>query len=136
MCHLLLLLPLVALPVFWLLPWTVAVPTYAAVVAFSGWLYWLAWRAMRRPVVTGQEQLIGSTGEVLKAGSQPLQVRVGGETWDAVCTDRVHKGDQIQVLAIDGLTLHVRLSGAAEPSQRTTPQLSHDMTKSRPARPP
>jgi inner membrane protein len=107
MCHLLLLMPVLALPVFWLLPWPLALSTYAVVTALSAWLYWLALRAMRRPVVTGREELIGSKGEVAEAGGRQLSVRVHGEVWNARSKDRIEKGDRVQVDGMDGLILRV-----------------------------
>ena len=57
MCHLVLLLPILALPLFWFAPLAIAVPAYVVVLILSGWFYWLAVSAMRRPVHTGAEAL-------------------------------------------------------------------------------
>jgi inner membrane protein len=107
MCHLILLMPLLALPVFWLLPLPAAVLTYAGVAALSGWLYWLAFRAMRRPVVTGSEGLVGSIEEVVEAHGRHVSVRVHGEVWNAKTKDKVRKGDKVRVGGVDGLVLSV-----------------------------
>ena len=50
MCHLVLLLPLFGLAVFWLWPPAVAVPVYLAVLVVSAGVYYLALVAMRLPV--------------------------------------------------------------------------------------
>ena len=47
MCHLTLFLPIVALPVLWLLPSGISVPLYAALVVLAVWACWLALEAMR-----------------------------------------------------------------------------------------
>ena len=107
MCHLILLMPLLALPVFWLLPLPAALLAYAGVAALSGWLYWLAFRAMRRPVVTESEDLVGSIGEVIEAHPRHVSVRVHGEVWSANTKDKVRKGDKVRVGGIDGLVLSV-----------------------------
>ena len=65
MCHLILLMPILALPLFWVLPIPVAVPGYTIVLVVSGWVYWLALRAMHRRVQTGREALLHETGSVI-----------------------------------------------------------------------
>lgn len=107
MCHLLLLLPLAALPVFWWLPVSLSVPIYGAVVAVSGGAYWLALRAMHRPVETGAEALLNSTGEVIDPRPARLRIRVHGEIWNAKSRDNLRKGQRVKVLKVDGLTLTV-----------------------------
>ena len=107
MCHLLLLMPLVALPLFWLLPLPAALSTYAVVVLLSGGVYWLALRAMYRPVITGAEELVGSTGDVVGIHAGRLSVRIHGEVWTATTKDRLRSGDRVRVTGIDGLVLSV-----------------------------
>jgi len=47
MCHLVLLLPLFGLTVFWLWPPAVAIPVYLVVLAVSAGVYYLTLVAMR-----------------------------------------------------------------------------------------
>ena len=108
MCHLILLLPLLALPLFWLVPMSIAVPVYAAVLLLSGGIYFLAIRAMRQPVQTGVEALIHSTGEVLGKEGSLFRVRVRSEVWNAESTDNLRPGDYVEVVAVEGLRLKVR----------------------------
>jgi inner membrane protein len=108
MCHLLLLMPLLAVPIFWIAPLTVALTVYIPILAMSLWLYWFAMKTMRRPVETGREQLLQSTGEVIDAADGSLRVRVRGEAWQAVSTDELHRDDTIEVTGMTGLKLHVR----------------------------
>jgi membrane-bound serine protease (ClpP class) len=67
---------------------------------------------------TGSEQLLGSPGEV----TEPIvkqkdgdifqgMVRMHGELWRAVSSEEIPAGAQVQVTRIEGLTLHVALSG-------------------------
>lgn len=67
---------------------------------------------------TGMEQLVGSPGEV----TEPLvrqsendlfqgMVRLHGELWRAVAREEIPAGAEVRVTRIDGLTLHVVLSG-------------------------
>ena len=117
MCHLVLLLPLLALPVFWLLPLSIAIPVYLLVLMVT----WLAWRfimrALHRPVVTGAQGLIGRAGEVVTAGGGPgasATVRTCGELWSARCETRVRPGDSVIVRGVEGLRLRVAPAGSPE----------------------
>jgi membrane protein implicated in regulation of membrane protease activity len=108
MCHLILLMPLLMLPVFWLLPLPVAGTLYGLTVALSAWLYYFTWRAMRRPVVTGTEELLHRTGTVIDTANGTIRVRVQSENWSAESMDELRAGDRIKVVGIEGLTLKVR----------------------------
>ncbi len=108
MCHLLLLLPFIALPVFWLAPLSVAGPIYAALVVVSGGVYYLAMRAMRQPVVTGVESLLHGIGKVIDREDHCFHVRVEGEIWKAETDDPLAIGDKVEIVSVDGLTLKVR----------------------------
>jgi membrane-bound serine protease (ClpP class) len=67
---------------------------------------------------TGSEQLLGSPGEVTEPlvrqrDSEIFQgmVRMHGELWRAVAQEEIPAGAHVQVTRIEGLTLHVALSG-------------------------
>jgi len=67
---------------------------------------------------TGSEQLLGSPGEVTEPlvrqrDSEMFQgmVRMHGELWRAIAQEEIPAGAQVQVTRIEGLTLHVALSG-------------------------
>ena len=107
MCHLLLLLPVVALPVFWFLPMSVSVPVYAVASGISVAIYLFALKAMRRPVRTGREHLIGAKGRVVDATDGHMTVWVDGESWSATSDRQLATGDQVRVVALDGLILRV-----------------------------
>ncbi len=109
MCHIILLMPVLAIPLFWFLPLLVAVPVYGVILVASGWVYYLAIRVMRRPVGTGIEALIHSTGEVVgKKEGDLFRVRVQSEIWNAESTDNLRPGDCIEVISVKGLRLKVR----------------------------
>lgn len=107
MCHLILMLPVAALPVFWFLPLAVAAPVYGAASALAGVVYYFTWKTGRRPVVIGRERLLGMTARVL-ATEPTLRVQLEGESWKARSPDALAKGDPVRVDRIDGLTLRVR----------------------------
>ncbi|MGH8242791.1 MAG: NfeD family protein [Steroidobacteraceae bacterium] len=68
---------------------------------------WLAMRSRRRRVVTGSEQLIGDTAEALSDFSGRGSVRIYGETWNAIASRPVTRGQKLRVDRIEGLTLFV-----------------------------
>ncbi|MBI1396834.1 MAG: hypothetical protein GC151_12695 [Betaproteobacteria bacterium] len=107
MCHLILLLPLVTLPVFWVLPLSYSIPVYAVVLVVSAIVFRLAVRAMHRPIGTGTEALPGSRGEVIDASGHPVRVRVRGEIWNAKSSGELVNGDVIVVTGVDELVLTV-----------------------------
>ena len=116
MCHLLLALPLLALPVLWLLPFNVAVPLYVVVVALSIVVYILAMKAMRMPVSTGAEALLHAFGTVRSAEGRKATVWIQSELWSAESgSETLVEGDQVEVVAMDGLTLKVRKLGTHGP---------------------
>lgn len=109
MCHLLLLMPILGIPVFWLWPVSIAAPVYAVILVVSAWLYFFVMRAMRRPVGTGSEGIMQSIGEVIDDTKTKMTcVRVQSELWGAVSSEPLHRGDRVRVVAIDGLTLRVQ----------------------------
>jgi len=108
MCHLILLLPVVALPLFWLAPPSLSIPVYAAVVVVSGWVYAYAIKAMRLPLQSEDERLrqdVGTVSAVEPRGQ--CRIEILGESWQASCPDSVQQGDLVKVTGRDGLTLRV-----------------------------
>jgi membrane-bound serine protease (ClpP class) len=75
----------------------------------------MALKARRRPVVSGREEIIGSTGEVLSdfdvsAGAGQAYegwARVHSETWRVRSAQPMKRGTKVKVVAINGLTLEV-----------------------------
>jgi membrane-bound serine protease (ClpP class) len=109
MAHLILLLPVLGLLVFWLLPVPTAIPVYVLIVLVSIAAYVAVARAMRSPVETGAEGIVGRTGEVVEPEGGVGRVRVEGEIWHAVSSDELVPGDRVEVVAVEeGLTLRVR----------------------------
>ena len=115
MCHLILLMPVAALPVFWLLPARLSVPIYIVVLTVSGLFYWAISRSMMRPVVTGAEAMIDGRAEVLQRtgkGSSRYLVRAGGEIWTASSDANLRPGDEVMIMGTDGIRLVVAPQGA------------------------
>jgi membrane-bound serine protease (ClpP class) len=90
---------------------------FSAVVLF---LVRLAVDAQRRRATTGIQGMIGERGRAMTAIGPGLSGRVAahGEIWQAVSSHPVAAGDEIEVLAVEGLKLHVRAAGAAAKEPR------------------
>ncbi len=111
MCHLILLMPLLGLPLFWLMPLGYALPTNVAIWLTSGFLYWLITRAMKRPLQDGFQSLIGTEAKVVSrlASDHSAQylVRAQGELWSAYSTDTLQPGEQVNIVAVRGIGIVV-----------------------------
>ena len=79
----------------------------SAALALMG-LVWFAVRSRDRPVVSGQEDMVGAHAEALHDFDTRGQVRVHGERWTARTSAPVTAGQSLAVVRIEGLTLHVK----------------------------
>jgi inner membrane protein len=112
MCHFLLFLPVVALPVFWLLPLPIALPVYALALGITLWIYALAIGTTRRPVMTGAEGMIGERGRVVRIEGRAATVEIHGELWSAeAAVDPLTVGEAARVVGMTGLRLKVTRIG-------------------------
>lgn len=106
MCHLVLLMPVVGLGVFFVLPLPVALAVYLVIAAVSVLLYKAVVDAMRRRVVTGREGMLGARATVRRVESGRLVVRLGGELWTARAEGfegaPPQPGDPVVVSAVHG----------------------------------
>ncbi|MHA1566817.1 MAG: NfeD family protein [Alphaproteobacteria bacterium] len=64
-------------------------------------------RSRRGAVVSGPEEMIGSTGKVIDWEGHAGRVRVHGEMWQARAARALKPGREVRVTRIDGLTLEV-----------------------------
>ena len=72
----------------------------------------MALKARRRPVVSGREELIGSSGEVLEDfDGKDGWARVHGETWRIRSKQPLGRGQKIRVVRMDGLIFDVEPEG-------------------------
>jgi len=69
----------------------------------------LALRARRRRVVSGAEELIGATGEVIEAFEHEGRIRIHSEDWMARSRTPLKAGQKVRVVGRDGLVLQVEL---------------------------
>lgn len=88
--------------------WSVILPVVALAGAFSLFIVGMGVRAMRRPPVTGREEMIGLIGIVKTALTPHGQIAVHGELWDAVSERPLQPGDQAEIVGVSGLRLRVK----------------------------
>jgi membrane-bound serine protease (ClpP class) len=87
--------------------WQVVAGLTAVSAAFFLGVLGLAMRARRRPVMTGSEEMIGSTGEVVHWDGGTGRVHVHGEIWAAESGAMLAMGQKVRVVGRTGLTLAV-----------------------------
>ena len=83
-------------------------PVAAAFAAVAIFLARLAFRAQSRRPVTGRDGLVGARAVARTALVPEGKVFLQGEWWNAVSEAEVAAGAEVEITAVDGLTLHVR----------------------------
>ncbi|MFN7085224.1 MAG: NfeD family protein [Burkholderiales bacterium] len=125
MCHLLLALPLLALPMFWIFPLSVALPAYGMVTGLSAVIYWYAIQAMNQPIQNGLEGMVGEIGKVIENRKGDLLIQIHNELWHAVSPGvPLRAGDEVEVVGEEHLILRV---------QKLEPDTRHFRGSARPA---
>ena len=113
-CHAVLLLPLLGLPLFWLLPLGYALPINIATWLATPFLYRLIMRAMRKPLADGFRSLVGTQGEVVSksetghAAQYLVRAQGEGELWSAYSTDALDIGEWVNIVAVKGIGVVVK----------------------------
>ena len=108
MCHVLLLMPFLGLSVFWIWPVEMALPVYTVILMISGILYFFIIKAQHEPVHVGREALLHQIGQVIAPLSPDGLIRLRGEIWRASSSEMIPRGDHVEVVGLDGLTLLVQ----------------------------
>jgi len=78
----------------------------AGALMIAGIVY-LSTRAMRRPVVTGAQAMVGASAEVVADFTGKGRVRYGGELWNARSDRALRAGELARIVKVEGLTLWV-----------------------------
>src|SRR6266516_5727572 len=91
-----------------------SLPVVAATTVVTAGLFLLVLsmllRSRRRPIVAGQEALLGAEGEALPWHGEEGIVRVKGEIWRARAVRPLQPGTRVKVIGRDGLVLVVESS--------------------------
>ncbi len=94
----------------------------ATVGVSAGFILFASWMVVRtqsRPVIFGQEGMIGERGTASSNIHDKGQAFVHGELWQARATDEINQGSEIEVVKLlDGLVLEVRATN--EDQQQST----------------
>jgi len=89
----------------------ISIPLIATFTLMSAGFFMLVFgmvlKSRKKPVVSGSEELVHSTGEVLESFDQEGWVRVHGERWRARTNTPLSPGQRIKVTAMRGLLLEV-----------------------------
>jgi membrane protein implicated in regulation of membrane protease activity len=123
-------MPVLALPVFWLMPLNQAIPIYAIISLTAGSLYWLIAKSMGKQPETGSESLIGAVAEVVSKLNQgdhaKYLVRSQGELWSADSSDALRNGEIVSITAVDGIRLIVHRNGSSVASKEDTARKANE----------
>jgi len=72
-------------------------------------IFYLAAKAFRRPQTAGREALPGHRAEAISDFSNGEgRVHLEGEDWSAESEQAIEKGQEVEIIAVDGLVLKVR----------------------------
>jgi membrane-bound serine protease (ClpP class) len=88
-------------------PFSLVLGIAAASAVFLFAVVGMAVKARGRPVVSGREELIGISGEVLEDCEREGWARILGETWRVRAEGSLKAGQRVRVTAMDGLLLEV-----------------------------
>jgi membrane-bound serine protease (ClpP class) len=88
----------------------VLVVATAAMASLFSFIVYKAAKAKLSKVRTGKEALIGATGITVSELKPKGEIRVMGEFWQAMAKDDwIKKGEEVEVVDMDGLFLIVRI---------------------------
>ena len=96
------------------IPWQMIAGVTAASVGFLLLVLNFALRARRRPVVSGREQMLGATGQVLADTDGGVFARIHGEVWKVRANAPLGRGQVVKVVGIDGPVLAVEPAAQGE----------------------
>lgn len=100
------------------LPLIIGLTLSSAIVIFG--IGSLAARTRSRAIVSGREELVGSTGTLVSIDGDGAYARVHGEMWRVRGPAVLKPGDAVRVRGLDGLTLDVEpLESRVTDNQRT-----------------
>jgi len=88
-------------------PFSLVLGLAAGSAAFLFLVVGMALKTHKRPVVSGREELLGSSGEALEDFEQEGWARIHGETWRIRSAAPLKAGQRVRVVAMHGLLLEV-----------------------------
>ena len=87
----------------------IALTAYATIEIFGAWSVHRSTRRARGETPSGGERMLGARGTAVVDCAPMGRVRVGLETWNAICEGegRIARGDLVRVRKVDGNRLVV-----------------------------
>ena len=107
MCHILWMLPILGLPLFWIFDFWVALPLYLGLLAITGVMMLLTVEVLKKPASSGIEAMYGDTAEVVEALKPRGRVRYHNQLWYATARAPVEVGETVRIVGNRGLCLLV-----------------------------
>ena len=108
---LIMFMPVIGLPLFWLLPLSDAIIIYISGLILFGLMMRVMRRTMMAPAKTGYESLIGRHTTIVSMISDkrtPYQIQVEGEIWFAGSQEPLKVGDSVTITSVTGNKLRVK----------------------------
>ncbi|HET7439070.1 MAG TPA: nodulation protein NfeD [Nitrospira sp.] len=93
---------------FFRISWLVILPVVTLAAVFALLIVGMGVKAMRKPPVTGREEMVGLVGIAKTALAPQGQLAVHGELWEAVSEQPLRPGDEAEVTGVEGLRLRVK----------------------------
>lgn len=107
MCHLVLLMPLFGIGLFWVFPLELALPLYIAILIISGVVYHALMQAMKEPIRNGNQALLSQPVQVIEKSGRYWMVETHGELWQAESDEFLSAGQRAFVDQVNGMRLHI-----------------------------
>jgi membrane-bound ClpP family serine protease len=108
MCHIVLLSPILAMPLFLFLPFRTAFPAYLAVLLAAAFVYFKIIAAMKSKVRTGMEGMAEGEAVVVEDIDPEGKVRFRNELWAATSAgNKFFKGQRVKIHGFQGLKVIV-----------------------------
>jgi membrane-bound serine protease (ClpP class) len=96
----------------------VIIPAVLTTAAFFIFAVGAGLRAQLKKPTTGSEGLVGEKGVVQTDVDRVGQAFIHGELWTVSSDERISKGDEVEVVSLEGLRPHVRRTGSgSEPGK-------------------
>jgi len=109
MCHLVLFLPVFALPVFRFFPFSTALTIYLIIVGISLLLYYIIFKAMMQKPKVGKEAMLGKTVVVIKDIAPEGKIKYASEIWNAMADGKNFSvGEKVIIHGFWGLNVLVK----------------------------
>ncbi len=101
--------------------WPVIAAATLTTIGFMALVLGFAVRARQQPVVTGIEQMVGSSGEVVEWTGDHGRIRAHGELWQArtpSAAEPLAAGTRVRIVTLDGLTAVVEPAHKPDAARR------------------